>query len=160
MLGEMVGPAMANLEVERGRIEELLAADGVDGPVQPWDWAYYAERDKAATYDVDANAVKPYFELDRVLTDGIFHAASLLYGVSLRAAHRPAGLRRRRPRLRGPRRRRQHARAVRLRLVRPAHQAAAAPGWTSSSASPTCSAPARSWWSASTCRSRPPGSRR
>jgi peptidyl-dipeptidase Dcp len=82
MLGEMVGPAMANLEVERGRIEELLAADGVDGPVQPWDWAYYAERDKAATYDVDVNAVKPYFELDRVLTDGIFHAASLLYGVS------------------------------------------------------------------------------
>ena len=82
MLGEMVGPAMANLEVERARIEELLAADGVDGPVQPWDWAYYAERDKAATYDVDANAVKAYFELDRVLTDGIFHAASLLYGVS------------------------------------------------------------------------------
>jgi peptidyl-dipeptidase Dcp len=82
MLGQMVGPAMANLEVERVRIEELLAADGVDGPVQPWDWAFYAERDKAATYDVDANAVKAYFELDRVLTDGIFHAASLLYGIS------------------------------------------------------------------------------
>ena len=82
MLGEMVGPAMANLETERGRIAELLAADGVEGPVQPWDWAYYAEQDKAATYDVDANAVKPYFELDRVLTDGIFFAASQLYGVT------------------------------------------------------------------------------
>ena len=59
MLDEMVGPAMRNLEGERARIEELLRADGVEGPVQPWDWAYYAARDKAATYDVDTNAVKP-----------------------------------------------------------------------------------------------------
>jgi peptidyl-dipeptidase Dcp len=82
MLGEMVDPAMRNLEGERARIEELLAADGVEGPVQPWDWAYYAARDKATTYDVDTNALKPYFELDRVLKDGIFFAASRLYGIS------------------------------------------------------------------------------
>ena len=67
MLDEMAGPAMANLGRERARIEELMRADGVEGPVQPWDWAYYAARDLAATYELDTNAVKPYFELQRVL---------------------------------------------------------------------------------------------
>ncbi len=84
MLDEMVEPAMRNLEAERARIEELLRADGVEGPVQPWDWAYYAARDKAATYDVDTNALRPYFELDRVLHDGIFVAATKLYGITFR----------------------------------------------------------------------------
>jgi peptidyl-dipeptidase Dcp len=55
--------------------------------VQPWDWAYYAARDKAATYDVDTNALKPYFELDRVLTDGIFYAATRLYGITFEQRH-------------------------------------------------------------------------
>ena len=124
MLDEMAGPAMANLEKERARIEELLHADGVEGPVEPWDWAYYAARDLAATYDVDTNAVKPWFELQRVLHDGIFFAASQLYGVSFRERDDlPAYAEDVRvfevfdgdggtP-----------ARAVRLRLVRPAHQA-------------------------------------
>src|SRR5689334_18322628 len=82
MLDEMVEPAMRNLGSELATIEELARADGVEGPVQPWDWAYYAARDKAATYDVDTNALKPYFELDRVLTDGIFYAATRLYGIT------------------------------------------------------------------------------
>jgi peptidyl-dipeptidase Dcp len=82
MLGEMVSPAMANLDGERARIEELVRADGVEGPVQPWDWAYYAARDRAATFDVDSDALRPWFELDRVLHDGIFHAATQLYGIS------------------------------------------------------------------------------
>src|SRR3954468_15431458 len=87
MLHEMAGPAMRNLEDERARLEELMAADGIDGPVQPWDWAYYAARDKAATYDVDPDALRPYFELQRVLHDGIFRAASRLYGLSFRERH-------------------------------------------------------------------------
>jgi peptidyl-dipeptidase Dcp len=84
MLDEMAEPAMRNLEGERGRIEELMRRDGVEGPVQPWDWAYYAAQDKAATYDVDADALREYFELDRVLHDGIFHAATRLYGITFR----------------------------------------------------------------------------
>jgi peptidyl-dipeptidase Dcp len=55
--------------------------------VQPWDWAHYAARDKAATYDVDTNALKPYFELDRVLTHGIFFAATKLYGITFEQRH-------------------------------------------------------------------------
>ncbi len=82
MLDEMAEPAMRNLESERQRIEQAMREDGVEGPVQPWDWAYYAERVKAATYDVDSNALRPYFALDRVLHDGIFFAAEKLYGVT------------------------------------------------------------------------------
>ncbi len=87
MLDEMTVPAMRNLEVEQARIEQLLREDGVAGPVEPWDWVYYAARDRAATYDVDANAVKPYFELRRVLEHGVFLAASKLYGLSFRERH-------------------------------------------------------------------------
>jgi len=87
MLDEMVVPAMRNLEAERARIEELMRRDGVEGPVEPWDWAYYAAKDKAAAYDVDANALRPYFELDRVLRDGIFLAANRLYGLSFEERH-------------------------------------------------------------------------
>jgi peptidyl-dipeptidase Dcp len=85
MLDELTAPAMRNLEAERERIAELMAADGVEGPVQPWDWAYYASRDLAATYDVDTAALRPWFELQRVLRDGIFFAATQLYGVTFRA---------------------------------------------------------------------------
>ena len=124
MLGEMVGPAMANLGDRARPHRGLAAADGVEGPVQPWDWAYYAEQDKAATYDVDANAVKPYFEA----STGSSPTASSSPPRSSTAS--PSSQRTDlpvyadgRPRLRGARRRRQHARPVRLRLVRPAHQA-------------------------------------
>jgi peptidyl-dipeptidase Dcp len=87
MLDEMVAPAMANLEQERAAIEAAMHEDGIDGPVQPWDWAYYAAKVKAATYQVDAEALRPYFELDRVLHDGIFFAANKLYGVTFAERH-------------------------------------------------------------------------
>jgi peptidyl-dipeptidase Dcp len=82
MLDAMATPAMANLAAEREAIEAAMRADGVDGPVQPWDWTYYAARVKAATYDVDTAALRPYFSLDRVLHDGVFFAAERLYGLT------------------------------------------------------------------------------
>ncbi|MGZ4438556.1 MAG: M3 family metallopeptidase, partial [Nocardioidaceae bacterium] len=82
MLDEMTAPAMRNLELERERIEAAMRADGLEGPVEPWDWTYYAERAKAAAYDVDTAALRPWFELERVLRDGIFFAAEKLYGLT------------------------------------------------------------------------------
>ena len=82
MLDAMAAPAMANLAAEREAIEAAMLADGVDGPVQPWDWTYYAARVKAAAYDVDTAALRPYFSLDRVLHDGVFFAAERLYGLT------------------------------------------------------------------------------
>ncbi len=50
----------------------------------PWDWQYYAEQVRKAEYDLDETQIKPYFELDRVLHDGVFFAANRLYGVTFK----------------------------------------------------------------------------
>jgi peptidyl-dipeptidase Dcp len=52
--------------------------------LQPWDWAYYAEALRKARYDFDEAQVAPYFELDRVLNDGVFYAAHELYGLTFK----------------------------------------------------------------------------
>ena len=62
-------------------------ADGEAAPLQPWDWAYYAERVRRQRFDVDADAVRPWFELERVVEHGIFHAAYELYGLRFRRRH-------------------------------------------------------------------------
>ncbi|NEK57795.1 M3 family metallopeptidase [Geodermatophilus sabuli] len=79
MLGSMVGPSLANARAEAAELAEVAARDGV-AELAPWDWAFYSERVRAERYAVDTAALRPWFELDRVLVDGVFHAAELLYG--------------------------------------------------------------------------------
>ena len=50
--------------------------------LEPWDWQYYAEQVRKAEYDLDEAQIKPYFELDRVLHDGVFYAATQLFGIT------------------------------------------------------------------------------
>jgi peptidyl-dipeptidase Dcp len=78
LLGTLVPPAVANARAEGERLAELAATDGVE--LAPWDWAFYSERVRAERYAVDRAALRPWFELDRVLVDGVFRAAELLYG--------------------------------------------------------------------------------
>jgi peptidyl-dipeptidase Dcp len=78
MLGSMVPASVANAEAEAAVLTETAARDGVE--VAAWDWAFYSEQVRAERYAVDTTALRPYFELDRVLVDGVFHAAELLYG--------------------------------------------------------------------------------
>jgi peptidyl-dipeptidase Dcp len=87
MLAGLVGPAVANATAEAAELEAALLADGEAGPLQPWDWAYYAGRVRRERFDVDAAALRPYFELDRVLRDGIMFAAKRLYGLSFSERH-------------------------------------------------------------------------
>ncbi len=82
MLEQLVGPAMANLAAEQSELESLARADGID--LAPWDWAFYSARVARERYHVDGTALRPWFELDRVLHDGVFHAAGLLYGITFR----------------------------------------------------------------------------
>ena len=78
MLATMVGPSVANAQAEAAALAEVAASDGVE--LAAWDWAFYSERVRAERYAVDTAALRPYFELDRVLVDGVFHAAERLYG--------------------------------------------------------------------------------
>ncbi|NUW45303.1 M3 family metallopeptidase [Nonomuraea rhodomycinica] len=77
MLGQLVGPAVRN-----ARKEAEALAEQAGFPIEPWDWSFYAEKVRQARYDFDASAMRPYFELDRVYRDGVFHAATLLYGIT------------------------------------------------------------------------------
>jgi peptidyl-dipeptidase Dcp len=82
VLGGMTPVAAANARAEAVELEAAMHADGVDGPLQPWDHAYYAERVRRERFAVDAEALRPYLELDRVLRDGVLNAARQLYGLT------------------------------------------------------------------------------
>jgi len=80
-LTSLVPAAVANARAEAARLQELLVADGESGPLQAWDWAYYAERAASARLQLDPEELSAHFELDAVVTEGIFYAAHRLYGV-------------------------------------------------------------------------------
>jgi peptidyl-dipeptidase Dcp len=80
LLARLVPPAVANAKREADDLAELAG-----GPVEAWDWAYWSDRLRKERYDIDAAALRPYFELTRVLHDGVFRAAHLLYGLTFTA---------------------------------------------------------------------------
>jgi peptidyl-dipeptidase Dcp len=90
MLASMVPASVANADAEATVLAEAAARDGV-ADLAPWDWAFYSERVRAERYAVDTTALRPYFELDRVLVDGVFFAAELLYGYRFTARPDLAG---------------------------------------------------------------------
>ncbi|NUP58942.1 MAG: M3 family metallopeptidase [Pseudarthrobacter sp.] len=77
MLNRMAPAAMRNADAEAAAL-----ADVAGHPLEPWDWAYYSAKVRREKYDVDEQALRPYFELDRVITDGVFFAATSLYGIT------------------------------------------------------------------------------
>jgi peptidyl-dipeptidase Dcp len=82
LLRQLVEPAVANARREAEALRAAFAADGfAPEEFAPWDWQYYAEKVRKAEFDVDAADLRPYFELDRVLRDGVFFAAQQVYGL-------------------------------------------------------------------------------
>jgi peptidyl-dipeptidase Dcp len=68
-------------------IQALIDAQKGGFTLQPWDWDFYAQQVRKAKYDLDEEQVKPYFELNRVLQDGVFYAANQLYGITFHERH-------------------------------------------------------------------------
>jgi peptidyl-dipeptidase Dcp len=81
MLGAMVPAVVANALNEAAAIQHMIAQKGGDFALQPWDWEYYAELVRQAKFELDENEVKPYFEFNRVLQDGVFYTFNRLFGV-------------------------------------------------------------------------------
>lgn len=80
-----VGAAAASAaRDEAERHAAALHADGHPGPLQPWDWPYYAARERNARHGVDDTVLQEYFELDRVIDDGLFWIAGALYGLEFK----------------------------------------------------------------------------
>lgn len=92
MLDQLAPAAIANARKEAAEIQRLIYKDARTQhqhafQLQPWDWAYYAEQVRKAKYSYDESDVKPYFELNHVLQDGVFYAAQQLYGLSFKERH-------------------------------------------------------------------------
>ncbi|HSL60022.1 MAG TPA: M3 family metallopeptidase [Acidimicrobiales bacterium] len=77
MLGRLSGPAVRNAHREAEALAEQAGA-----PIEPWDWSFYAEKVRKARFDIDEAEMRQYFELDRVYVDGVFRAATGLYGIT------------------------------------------------------------------------------
>jgi peptidyl-dipeptidase Dcp len=72
---------------EAERHTAALHADGHHGPLEPWDWPYYAARERRARHSIDEARLAQFFVLDRVLGDGLFAVAEALYGLAFVARH-------------------------------------------------------------------------
>jgi peptidyl-dipeptidase Dcp len=79
----LVPVATAKAAGEAADIQAMIDAQnrGSGFALQPWDWNFYAEQVRKAKYDLDDTEVKPYFELDNVLENGVFYTANQLYGI-------------------------------------------------------------------------------
>jgi peptidyl-dipeptidase Dcp len=84
MLEDLVPGVVQKVKSESSLIAEAMKEDGLTGPVEPWDWEYYAEKVRAKKYQVDESAIKPYFELESVLQNGVFFTYKKLYGVEFK----------------------------------------------------------------------------
>ncbi|MFG6592100.1 M3 family metallopeptidase [Sulfitobacter sp. 1A12157] len=73
-------PAKAQADADAEVLTALMREDGVNGALEPWDWRYYAEKRRAAEHDLDEAALKPYFQLDRMI-DAAFDCANRLFGL-------------------------------------------------------------------------------
>ena len=82
MLGRLAPAAARNAHTEQQALQAAVRDSGADFDLAAWDWAFYTEKVRQATFDVDTSLMRPYFELERVLHDGVFFAATQLYGIT------------------------------------------------------------------------------
>jgi peptidyl-dipeptidase Dcp len=83
-LDALAPAATAKANGEAKDIQALIDAQKGGFTLAPYDWNFYAEQVRKAKYDIDESQVRPYFELNRVLIDGVFHAATQLYGITFK----------------------------------------------------------------------------
>jgi peptidyl-dipeptidase Dcp len=86
---QLVPATRAKAAEEAKLIQAAIDKQGMDKKIghfdlKPWDWQLYAEKVRKERYDLDEEALKPYFELNKVLQDGVFYAANRLYGITFK----------------------------------------------------------------------------
>jgi len=79
MLRKIAPAAVRNAKAEA---EDLKKAAGAD--IESWDWGYFTEQVRLEKYNIDTTKMRPYFELERVLHDGVFFAATKLFGITFK----------------------------------------------------------------------------
>ena len=92
MLSQVGGPALQEAQRRAAQLQQLVDAQAAASrcagfKLQAWDWEFYSDQLRKANYDFDAVQVRPYFELNRVLQDGVFYVAQQLYGLTFKERH-------------------------------------------------------------------------
>jgi peptidyl-dipeptidase Dcp len=83
-LSKLAPATTAKANVEAADIQRLIDQQKGGFQLQPWDWNFYAEQVRKQKYNLDNSEVKPYFELNNVLENGVFYAATQLYGITFK----------------------------------------------------------------------------
>lgn len=88
LLMRVWAPAKAAAEADAAVLTRMMAAHGINGPLEPWDWRYYAEKRRMAEHDLDEAVLKPYLGLEAML-GAMFDCANRLFGLEFRALEVP-----------------------------------------------------------------------
>lgn len=80
LLNTVWTPAVAKAKEEASELQKLMDKEGKGEKLEPWDWWYYSEKLRKEKYDLEEEALKPYFKLENV-RQGVFDLASKLYGL-------------------------------------------------------------------------------
>ncbi|PCG09572.1 dipeptidyl carboxypeptidase II [Sphingomonas ginsenosidimutans] len=81
---QIAAPVAVEQKREAGELQAQIRAEGGNFELKPWDWDFYSEKLRKAKYDLNQDELKPYFEIDKVLNDGVFYAANQLYGLTFK----------------------------------------------------------------------------
>jgi len=85
MLRKIAPAAARNARAEGSDIQAMIKDSGDDFDIASWDWDLYTEKVRKVKHNLDSSAMRPYFELERVLHDGVFFAATKLFGITFKA---------------------------------------------------------------------------
>ncbi len=87
LLADAAGPAVVNARKEGADIQAVIDHEQGGFQLASWDWDLYSEKVRKEKYAFDGAQLKPYFELNHVLKDGVFFAATQLYGITFKERH-------------------------------------------------------------------------
>ena len=87
LLADLAVPAVANARREAADMQKIVDQEKGGFQIASWDWDFYSEKVRKARYQFDESEVRPYYELNHVLTDGVFFAAGKLYGLTFKERH-------------------------------------------------------------------------
>ncbi|HMB11743.1 M3 family metallopeptidase [Saliniramus sp.] len=80
LLSRVWKPAVARADAERDALAALARAEGANDAIAPWDWRYYAEKERQRAHALEEAEIKPYFQLDNII-QAAFHVAQRLFGL-------------------------------------------------------------------------------
>ncbi len=81
---KLIPAATAKAKKEADDIQAVIDQQNGRFRLQPWDWDFYSEQVRKAKYDLNESEIKPYFEINNVLENGVFYAATQLYGITFK----------------------------------------------------------------------------